>query len=40
LDKEKYNTHRQKTCMQARDQPDIKELNHERDMNRRYPNLS
>ena len=32
LDKEKYNTHRQKTCFTARDQPDIAELRHEKHM--------
>ena len=32
LDKEKYNTHREKTCFQARDQPSVSELNHERHM--------
>ena len=31
-DKEKYNTHRAKTCFTAADQPSIEELGHEKDM--------
>ena len=32
LDKEKYNTHREKSCFTPNQQPDIKELGHEKDM--------
>ena len=32
LDKEKYNTHRQKACFHPQDQPSIAELNHEKHM--------
>jgi hypothetical protein len=39
LDKEKYNTHREKTCFKARDQPSISELGHEKDMYPRYPSI-
>lgn len=32
VDKEKYNTHREKSCFTPNQQPDIKELGHEKDM--------
>jgi len=35
VDKEKYNTHREKSCFTPNQQPAIKELGHEKDM---YPN--
>ena len=37
IDKEKYNTHREKTCFTPNDQPPIKELGKEKYMYPRYP---
>jgi hypothetical protein len=37
VDKEKYNTHREKTCFTPRQQPPISELGHEQDMYPQYP---
>jgi hypothetical protein len=37
IDKEKYNTHREKTCFTPTQQPPISELGHEKDMYPRYP---
>jgi hypothetical protein len=37
IDKDKYNTHRMKSCAVSRDQPPISELGHEKDMYPRYP---
>jgi hypothetical protein len=39
LDKDKYNTHRMKSCFTPRDQPPISELGHENDMYPRYPSI-
>jgi hypothetical protein len=39
LDKDKYNTHRMKSCAVSRDQPPISELGHEKDMYPRYPSI-
>ena len=39
LDKDKYNTHRMKSCFTPRDQPPISELGHENDMYPRYPSV-
>lgn len=39
LDKEKYNTHKEKTCYLPRDQPAISELNHQQHMRRPMPIL-
>ena len=37
VDKEKYNTHREKSCYTPWEQPPIRELGHEKDMYPRYP---
>jgi hypothetical protein len=37
IDKEKYNTHREKTCFTPYQQPSISELGHEKDMYPSYP---
>jgi hypothetical protein len=37
IDKEKYNSHRVKTCFTPWDQPSVAELGHEKDMYPRYP---
>jgi hypothetical protein len=37
IDKEKYNTHREKSCFVPTQQPPISELGHEKDMYPRYP---
>ena len=37
LDKEKYNSHREKTCFASSQQPPINELGHENDMYPRFP---
>jgi hypothetical protein len=37
IDKEKYNTHREKTCFTPYQQPPISELGHEQDMYPQYP---
>jgi len=39
LDKDKYNTHRMKSCFTPRDQPPISELGHENDMYPRFPSV-
>jgi hypothetical protein len=39
IDKEKYNTHREKSCFTSQYQPPISELGHEKDMYPTYPHV-